>query len=117
MRAHFENKLNVLFILDDSVFPPPPGSLRATLFSESILTVSWSPPSGPVEGGLGWYVFDVTGEGCGCVSINVSNDTTSVACSGWTAAGQTCSFEVRTLSQDCGFSSVSTGIAVNLSGL
>ena len=43
-------------------------------------------------------MFGVTGEGCGCVSMNVSGDTTTVTCSGWTAAGQTCSFEVRTLS-------------------
>ena len=52
---------------------------------------------------MGGYVLGVTGEGCGCVSMNVSADTTSVTCSGWTAAGQTCSFEVRTRSQDCGF--------------
>ena len=50
-------------------------------------------------------MFGVTGEGCGCVSMNVSGDTTSVTCSGWIAGGQTCSFEVRTLSQDCGFTS------------
>ena len=76
-----------------------------TLSSDSSLTVSWSPPSGPVEGGVGVYVFGVTGEGCGCVSMNVSGDshTTNVTCSGWTASGQTCSFGVRTLSQDCGF--------------
>ena len=48
-------------------------------------------------------MFGVTGEGCGCMNMNVSGDTTSVTCSGWTAAGQTCSFEVRTLSLDCGF--------------
>ena len=54
---------------------------------------------------MGGYVFGVTGEGCGCVSMNVSS--TSVTCSGWTAAGQTCSFEVRTLSQDCQFASSS----------
>ena len=49
------------------------------------------------------YMFSVTGEGCGCVSMNVSVDTTSVTCSGWTATGQTCSFEVRTISRDCAF--------------
>ena len=86
-------------------------------FSESSLTVSWSPPSTPVEGGVGGYDFGVTGEGCGCVSMNVSGNTTSVTCSGWTAAGQTCSFEVRTLSQDCVFSSNSTFITIELSGL
>ena len=85
-----------------TALPPPPGPPMVTLSSESSLTVSWSPPSGPVEGGVGGYVFGVTGEGCGCVSMNVSGDVT---CSGWTAAGQTCSFEVRTLSQDCGFTS------------
>ena len=61
-----------------TVLPPPPGPLMVTLSSESSLTVSWSPPSGPVEGGVGGYVFGVTGEGCGCVSMNVSGDTTSV---------------------------------------
>ena len=62
-------------------------------------------------------MFGVTGEGCGCVSMNVSSDTTSVMCSGWTAAGQTCSFEVRTLSQDCGLSSDSINNTVLLSGM
>ena len=99
-----------------AVFPPSPGPLMA-IFNESSFIVSWSPPSSPVEGGVGGYVFGVTGEGCGCVSMNVSGDTTSVTCSGWTAAGQTCSFEVRTLSQDCGFTSNSTSITIKLSGL
>ena len=66
---------------------------------------------------MGGYVFGVTGEGCGCVSMNVSGDTTSVTCSGWTAACQTCSFEVRTLSQDCRFSSNSAILTVVLSGV
>ena len=88
-----------------------------TLSSESPLTVSWSPPSGPVEGEVGGYVFGVSGEGCGCVSMNVSADTTSVTCSGWTAAGQTCFFEVRTLSLVCGFTSNPSASAVTFSGL
>ena len=86
-----------------TAIPPSPGLPMVTIFSESSLNVSWSPPSGPVEGGVGGYEFSVTGEGCGCVSMNVSSDTTSVTCSGWTAAGQTCSFEVQTLSRDCRF--------------
>ena len=40
------------------------------------------------------------------MSMYVSVGTTSVTCSGWTVSGQTCSFEVRTVSQDCGFTSV-----------
>ena len=77
-----------------------------TFSPESALTISWSPPSDPVEGGVGGYVFGVTGERCGCVSMNVSSDTTSVTCPRWIAGGQTCSFEVRTLSQDCGFTTL-----------
>ena len=62
------------------------------------------------------YVFGVTGEDCGCVSKNVSGDTTSVTCSGWTVAGQTCFFEVRTLSQDCGFTSEPVNESITLAG-
>ena len=49
-------------------------------------------------------MFTVTGEDCGCVSMNVST-VTNVLCSGWMVNNQTCSFEVRTISQDCGFTS------------
>ena len=37
------------------------------------------------------------------MNMTVSADTLSVTCSGWTANDQTCTFEVRTLTQDCGF--------------
>ncbi len=50
-------------------------------------------------------MFTVTGEHCGCVSVNVSTDDTSVNCSEWIVNNQTCSFEVRAVSQDCGFTS------------
>ena len=65
---------------------------------------------------MGGYVFGVTGEGCGCVSMNISGDITSVICSGWTAAGQNCSFEVKTISQDCGFTSNPVNIEQLLQG-
>ena len=65
---------------------------------------------------MGGYVFVVTGEGCGCESTNLRSDTTSVTCSGWIAAGQTCLFEVRTLSQDCGFTSEPVNESVTLMG-
>ncbi len=61
-------------------------------------------------------MFTVTGENCGCESMNISPSTTSVSCSGWTARGQTCSFEVRTISQDCGFTSDSVAQAISLRG-
>ena len=90
----------------DSVLPPPPPeNLSITFSTDSSFNVSWSPPSGPMEGGVDGYVFDVTGEGCGCVSMNISGDNTSVKCSGWTPTDQTCLFEIRTISKDCGFSS------------
>ena len=39
------------------------------------------------------------------MNMTVSADTLSVTCSGWTANDQTCTFELRTLTQDCGFTS------------
>ena len=85
------------------VFPPHPGPLMITFSFKSFFDVSWSPPSDPSEGGVVGYMFSVLGEGCGCMNMSVTGDITCVTCSGWIAAGQTCSFEVRTLSQDCGF--------------
>ncbi len=58
----------------------------------------------------------VSGEDCGCESMNVSANTTSVPCSGWTARGQNCSFEVRTVSQDCGFTSIPLNESILLMG-
>ncbi len=84
------------------------------LTSTSSLTVTWTPPSDTSN--VGSYMFTVTGENCGCESMNISADTTSVSCSGWTARGQTCSFEVRTISQDCGFNSDSVAQAISLRG-
>ena len=107
-----------LLFVHYSVLPPPPEQLTTTLSSDLFLNISWSPPSDRVEGGVGGYAFGVTGEGCGCESMNISADTTSVTCSKWTATGQTCSFEVRTLSQDCRFSSISAATnTITLSGL
>ena len=85
------------------------------VFGSCSYTISWIPPSdmSNIQG----YIFSVTGEGCGCLSMNVSGDTTSVTCSGWTAAGQICSFEVRTLSQDCGFTSDPVTRIIVLSGI
>ena len=102
-----------LCILWHTVIPLSPGSLFLNFTSDTSFDVSWDPPS---EGNFDQYVFGVTGEGCGCVSMNVSGDTTSVNCSGWTATGQTCSFEVRTLSQDCGFISDPVNETVSLTG-
>ncbi len=60
-------------------------------------------------------MFTVTGEECGCESTSISPSTTSVSCSDWTASGQTCFFEVRTVSQVCGFTSDPVAIAQAIS--
>ena len=82
----------------------------------SSFTVSWSPPSSPVVGGISGYMFGVTGDCGDCMNMTVSADTLSVTCSGWTANDQTCTFEVRTLTQDCGFISDAATSGVTLSG-
>ena len=50
------------------------------------------------------------------MNMTVSADTLSVTCSGWTANDQTCTFEVRTLIQDCGFTSDAATSRATLSG-
>ena len=77
-------------------------------------TFSWIPPSDTSN--VGGYLFNVTGEDCGCVSMKTSADTTNVLCSDWTVSGQTCSFEVRAISEDCGFTSDSVALAISLRG-
>ena len=59
-------------------------------------------------------MLNVIGEDCGCTSKKVN--TTSVICSGWTAVGQACFFQVRTLSEDCGFFSDPVNNSVILDG-
>ncbi|XP_064400235.1 uncharacterized protein LOC135346511 isoform X2 [Halichondria panicea] len=92
--------------------PSPAQSVMVDVTSTSFLTVSWTPPSDTSN--VGRYMFTVTGEDCGCESMNISPSTTSVSCSGWTPSGQTCSFEVRTVSQDCGFISDSVAQGISL---
>ncbi len=90
-----------------TVRPSPPEGINITSLldssGETRLIVSWSPPAQPVVGGVGGYVLNVSGDGggCGCVSMNVSANTTNVICSGVNGTGQICSFEVRAISIDC----------------
>ena len=98
-----------------AVIPPAPGRTNIT-FSNSgppSFTVSWSPPSSPVVGGIGGYMFGVTGNCGDCINMTVSADTLSVTCSRWTANDQTCTTEVRTLTQDCGFTSDASSITLS----
>ncbi len=97
-----------------AVPPSSPQRAMVNITSTSSLTVSWTPPSDTSN--LEGYMFTVTGEDCGCVSMNISSDTTSVSCSGWMVNNQTCSFEVRTVSQDCGFTSAPVNESVVLMG-
>ena len=50
------------------------------------------------------------------MNMAVSADTLSVTCCGWTANDQMCTFEVRTLTQDCGFTGDAATSSVTLSG-
>ena len=98
--------------------PSAPGPVVITFSNSdppSSFTVSWSPPSSPVVGGISGYMFGVTGDCRDCMNMTVSADTLSVTCSGWTANDQTCTFEVRTLTQDCGFTSDAATNSVTLS--
>ena len=98
-----------------TVIPSPPEEIVIT-FSNSdppSFTVSWSPPSSTVVGGIGGYMFGVTGNCGDCMDMTVSADTLSVTCSGWTANDQTCTFEVRTLTQDCEFTSDASSITLS----
>lgn len=92
--------------------PPPPAILTVDVNSmANSLTVSWTPPSN-----VGGYLFTVTGEDCGdCVNTTVNAD--SVSCSGWPVNDQTCIFEVRTVSQDCGFTSAALTTPFVFSGM
>ncbi|XP_064391719.1 uncharacterized protein LOC135339515 [Halichondria panicea] len=92
--------------------PPPPRISMVEVTSTSSFTVSWTPPSDISN--VGSYVFTVTGEDCGCVNTNVSSDITSVICSDYMVNGQTCYFEVSTISKDCGFNSESVNESVSL---
>ncbi|XP_064394285.1 uncharacterized protein LOC135341613 isoform X2 [Halichondria panicea] len=102
---------DMMLIIKVGVRPSPPEGINITGLldssGETRLIVSWSPPAQSVEGEVGGYVLIVSGDGgdCGCVSMNVSADTTNVTCSGINGTGQICSFEVRTISIDCGLTS------------
>ena len=67
-------------------------------------------------GGISGYMYGVTGDCGDCMNMTVSADTLSVTSSEWTANNQTCTFEVRTLTQDCGFTSDAAVSGVILSG-
>ena len=109
--------LFITFIVIITVIPSAPVPVVITFSNSgpSSFTVSWSPPSSPVVGGIGGYMFGVTGDCGDCMDMTVSADTLSVTCSGWTASDQTCTFEVRTLTQDCEFTSDAATSSVTLS--
>ena len=83
--------------------PPPQPSFDMVPFSftpPSLFTVKWTDP-----GGIAGYYFEVIGDGCGCNSTFYESNILTANCSGWTAVGQTCTFELCSVSQDCGFNS------------
>ena len=66
-------------------------------------TYEWFPPEGDVIGGIKGYNLNST-DSCGnCTRGLVSNTTYNATCIGW--MGENCTFEVRTVTADCGFMS------------
>ncbi len=70
------------------------------------IRLDWTPPTNPVIGGIRGYLLYFS-PGCGTCppSELVSNTTFTALCIGCPANGQTCVFEVRTVTEDCGLES------------
>ncbi len=80
--------------------PPPPQCAAVEVTSAFSLAVSWTPPSDTSN--VGGYMLTTTSQNCGTCSgtLSISFDATSVRCNN---VNQACSFEVRTVAQNCGF--------------
>ena len=89
-----------------TVIPDPPTRVNLTFPSGIELTCKWAPPQEPVIGDIKGYNVTANGN-CGiCDPIGmVDNATFEISCTGWTYTGQACQFEVRTVTDDCGFMS------------
>ena len=86
------------------VIPDPPEHANLTFPSISVCQYDWVPPVDNVTGGIRGYNLSYYGD-CGkCSPLGLVNSTTLRAmCSGWTVNGQTCDFEIQTVTADCGF--------------
>lgn len=90
--------------------PPPINSLNFTV-SGSTLTINWVEPSNRSN-----IALAVTGDMCGCKSMNISVGRSRVDCTGWEANNQTCTFALSAVSGDCEFMSAPVNEALTLAG-
>ena len=83
------------------VEPDPPEHVDFTFPSNTVCQYDWVPPNGNVIGRIKGYNLSYEGD-CGiCLPIGMVNSSTFTAqCSGWIANGQTCYFEVRTVTEE-----------------
>ena len=86
--------------------PDPPMSVNLRFTSGTEFQCEWAPPQEPVIGGIKGYNLTANGN-CGtCDPIGMVDGTTFYSsCTGWTLTSQTCQFEIRTVSAECGFMS------------
>lgn len=88
-----------------TVIPDPPVLTLAFFSERNVFEYNWIPPKN-VTGDIQGYNLTYSGD-CGrCFPLElVSKDTTTATCTEYIALGQTCRFEVRTVTADCGFES------------
>ena len=96
----------VYTLLIDTVRPDPPAQANLTFLTKKIIRFNWTLPANPVIGGIRGYLLNFS-PGCGtCSGSNlVSNTTFTALCIEWLANGQTCVFEIKTVTEDCGLES------------
>ena len=81
-------------------------SANLTFPSGTEFRSEWAPPQEPVIGGIKGYNVTVNGN-CGiCDPKGMVDNTTFISsCTGWIPTSQSCQFEIRTVTADCGFMS------------
>ncbi|XP_064385616.1 uncharacterized protein LOC135334390 isoform X2 [Halichondria panicea] len=95
------------FSIRVGVRPYPPAKANLTFPMNRNLRLDWTPPANPVIVELRGYLLYFS-PGCGTCSHSelVSNTTFTALCNEWQANEQTCVFEVRTVTEDCGLESL-----------
>lgn len=89
-------------------------SANLTFPSGTEFRFEWGPPQDPVADSIKGYNITANGN-CGtCDSIGMVDNTTFVSsCTGWIPTSQSCRFEIRTVTAECGF--ISEPIILTLS--
>ena len=90
-----------------TVIPDPPTNVNFTFPSEVEFQCEWAPPQEPVIGGIKGYNLTANGNCGACDPIGmVDNATFYSSCAGViSTANQSCQFEIKTVTADCGLMS------------